>query len=188
MSDFNTAINIVLKHEGGYVNNPNDPGGETKYGISKAQYPNVDIKNLSLDAAKRIYYEDYWLGRGVNGIFSQEVANFALDTVVHHGKGPQILQEAAIISGKRIALDNSMGPQTRNAINSIDPNTYLKNAVNARVEYIHSVVANNPNLKYAEKGMIKRAKSFFLSPMKMTLGIAGLLALAGGLYIWMRQR
>jgi len=44
----------------GYVNDPHDPGGETKYGISKRAYPNVDIKGLTLDAAINIYYRDYW--------------------------------------------------------------------------------------------------------------------------------
>lgn len=44
----------------GYVNNPNDPGGETKYGISKKAYPSLDIKNLSLEDALALYYRDYW--------------------------------------------------------------------------------------------------------------------------------
>ena len=59
-TNFLRAVKEVLKIEGGYVNNPNDRGGETKYGISKRAYPNVDIKNLTLDKAKQIYYNDYW--------------------------------------------------------------------------------------------------------------------------------
>ena len=51
---------FVLKHEGGYVNDPKDPGGETKWGISKRAYPNLDIKNLSAEDATRIYSRDYW--------------------------------------------------------------------------------------------------------------------------------
>lgn len=58
--EFRDAVEIILKHEGGYVNDPNDPGGETKYGISKRAYPDVDIKNLTLDQAKQIYLTDYW--------------------------------------------------------------------------------------------------------------------------------
>ena len=64
MSDkeiFNEAVEFVLRWEGGYTNDPNDPGGETKYGISKRAYPDIDIKNLTLDEAKDIYYHDYWL-------------------------------------------------------------------------------------------------------------------------------
>lgn len=58
--DFNLAIDRVLGHEGRYVNDPNDPGGETNWGISKRSYPNVDIKNLSRDDAVDIYRHDFW--------------------------------------------------------------------------------------------------------------------------------
>lgn len=54
------GLDFVLKWEGGYVNDPNDKGGETKYGISKRAYPNLDIKGLTLDEAKTIYRRDYW--------------------------------------------------------------------------------------------------------------------------------
>ena len=60
MSYFDAAFEIVVGIEGGYVNDPNDAGGETKYGISKRAYPNVDIKQLTLDEAKAIYLRDYW--------------------------------------------------------------------------------------------------------------------------------
>ncbi len=45
----------VFPHEGGYTNDPRDPGGETNWGISKRAYPNLDIKNLAMEEAKRIY-------------------------------------------------------------------------------------------------------------------------------------
>lgn len=60
LSDFEKAVTFVLKKEGGYVNDPRDPGGETKFGISKRSYPDVDIKNMTVTAAKQIYYTDYW--------------------------------------------------------------------------------------------------------------------------------
>ena len=60
MSNFDNAFVFVVGEEGGYVNNPADPGGETKYGISKRAYPAVDIANLTLDQAKAIYKRDYW--------------------------------------------------------------------------------------------------------------------------------
>lgn len=61
MEQFEQAIAFTLSWEGGYVNDPNDPGGETKYGISKKSYGHLDIKNLTVEQAKAIYYEDYWL-------------------------------------------------------------------------------------------------------------------------------
>ena len=60
MSNFERAVSIVLAEEGGYVNDPRDPGGETNFGISKRQYPDVDIATLNVSAAKEIYRRDYW--------------------------------------------------------------------------------------------------------------------------------
>ena len=57
---FDRAVTFVLAHEGGYINSPADPGGETKYGISARAYPGVDIANLTLNAARDIYRRDYW--------------------------------------------------------------------------------------------------------------------------------
>lgn len=60
MNNFQQAMKFVIEREGGYVNDPKDPGGETNYGISKRSYPDLDIKNLSLGDAMAIYKRDYW--------------------------------------------------------------------------------------------------------------------------------
>ena len=57
--EFNEIIEKVLEHEGGYVNDKDDLGGETKYGITKRFYPNLDIKNLSREQAKEIYKKEF---------------------------------------------------------------------------------------------------------------------------------
>lgn len=59
--NFNDMFTRLLGHEGGYVNDPRDPGGETNWGISKRSYPNVDIKNLTQEKARDIYYQDFWI-------------------------------------------------------------------------------------------------------------------------------
>ena len=62
MSDFHTAMKFILSPdvEGEYSNDPNDPGGETKWGISKRAYPDLDIRNLTKADALAIYFRDYW--------------------------------------------------------------------------------------------------------------------------------
>lgn len=60
LSGFDRSIRFVLRWEGGYANNPADPGGETNFGISKRSYPDVDIKNLTQQQAIEIYRRDYW--------------------------------------------------------------------------------------------------------------------------------
>lgn len=59
--NFNLALGFVLRHEGGYVNDPADPGGETNFGISKRYHPDEDIKNMTAKRAGEIYLNDYWL-------------------------------------------------------------------------------------------------------------------------------
>jgi lysozyme family protein len=65
VSEFDRVMAFILQEEGGYVNNPADPGGETNFGISKRAYPQVDIKLLTVDKAKEIYRRDYWLPMGL---------------------------------------------------------------------------------------------------------------------------
>ncbi len=59
--EFNRCIPFIFESEGGYSNDKNDPGGETKYGISKKAWPSVDIAALTEEEAKVIYYQHYWL-------------------------------------------------------------------------------------------------------------------------------
>lgn len=57
---FEQVFDRTLGHEGNYSNNPNDPGGETKWGISKRSYPNLIIKDLTEEDAFNIYKRDFW--------------------------------------------------------------------------------------------------------------------------------
>jgi lysozyme family protein len=60
MSGFEQAALLVMKHEGGYANDPRDPGGETNWGISKRSYPTLDIRALTREQALDIYRRDFW--------------------------------------------------------------------------------------------------------------------------------
>ncbi len=58
---FEKAFEYVIQNEGDYVLDKNDPGGETKFGISKRSYPTLNIRDLTLEDAKEIYYRDFWM-------------------------------------------------------------------------------------------------------------------------------
>ena len=58
---FDEVFDRLIGHEGGYVNDSRDFGGETNWGISKRSYPFVDIKNLTRAQAKEIYRQDFWI-------------------------------------------------------------------------------------------------------------------------------
>ena len=83
---FTLAVTFVLQHEGGYSNDPVDPGGETNYGISKRQYPNLDIKGLTRQDAVGIYKRDYWDALNC-GDMSFDIACVVFDTCVNMGAG-----------------------------------------------------------------------------------------------------
>ena len=83
--DFDKALKFVLKWEGKYSNDPNDLGGETKYGISKRSYPELDISKLTLKQAKEIYYQNYWLKCGCDSLpYPFNICVF--DTAVNMGR------------------------------------------------------------------------------------------------------
>lgn len=82
---FDQAFNELIGHEGGYVNNPDDPGGETKYGVSKRSYPDIDIKTLTLQRAKDIYYRDFWAATAADKMKTYDLAYAVFDAAVNSG-------------------------------------------------------------------------------------------------------
>src|SRR5580698_6446146 len=111
MADFASAIQTVLANEGALSNNVSDPGGLTKYGISQKAYPSLDIANLTLPMAEKIYQTDYWRYDTVN---SQPIATKLLDMSVNLGlrKTTELLQKALVSTGLSIAVDGILGPNT----------------------------------------------------------------------------
>jgi lysozyme family protein len=82
---FDAAVRSVLKHEGGYINDSRDSGGETAFGISKRSYPHLDIQALTPEDAIDIYWRDYW--SQVPEHLPDDVRWFAFDVCVHSGGG-----------------------------------------------------------------------------------------------------
>lgn len=116
MKSFDSLIDRVLSHEGGYVNHPEDPGGETKFGIAKRSYPGVDIKNLTREQAIEIYRTDFW--QRVQGDQLPPALVFqVLDAAVNHGVGNAVrwMQRAA-----GVADDGVIGPMTLAAVKRCD--------------------------------------------------------------------
>lgn len=112
--NFYEAFDRLISNEGGYVNNPADPGGETKFGISKRSYPEVDIKNLTRNQAREIYQRDFWQ-RGEMDQFDGAIAFQVFDAAVNHGieTAIRLLQRAV-----DVAEDGHIGPVTVAAIHA----------------------------------------------------------------------
>ena len=73
----------ILRLEGGYIHHPQDPGGETKYGITKRSHPYLDIPSLTKEQALEIYLRDYW--PRIPADLPDPLRWFAFDCAVHHG-------------------------------------------------------------------------------------------------------
>lgn len=147
--NFSIAINRVLGNEGGYVNNPNDPGGETNWGISKRSYPEVDIKALTRDDAVAIYLRDFWQ-RGQMDQFDGAIAYQALDFAVNSGIETAIRKLQAAVG---VAEDGHVGPVTVAAINAIPVPEVLGLFIAERL-YFWTTCAN---WQFAGKGWARRA-------------------------------
>lgn len=113
---FEDFLPVLFEHEGGYVNHPKDPGGETKYGISKRAYPNEDIRNLTKGRAAQLYRRDYWDRCRCDDIpFS--LACMLFDDAVNAGPGSAIPRFQRAIG---VADDGIIGPVTLSKANAVD--------------------------------------------------------------------
>lgn len=121
---FLRAVEYVLKHEGGYVNDPDDPGGETKFGISKRSFPELDIKSLTRNQAIAIYWGEYWRPE-YDETGGEALATKVFDLAVNmgHKTAHRILQTAMnnIITDGHIAEDGIIGPVTLSCLNRTRP-------------------------------------------------------------------
>ncbi len=134
MSGFDRAFDYVIGREGTYDDDPNDDGnwtggkegvGElkgTKYGISAAAYPHLDIESLTLAQAKEIYLQDYW-NKVQCDTWAPGLALCMFDCAVNQGVGRAIrcLQRAAGVND-----DGKIGPHTREAVSRMDPITAVE--------------------------------------------------------------
>lgn len=159
---FNKCIEVVLKHEGGFQNNPNDIGNwvggyktgklvGTKYGIAARFFPDEDIKNLTKERAKVIYYNYYWLPMGLDGICRDASALEVFDFGVNAGKS-RAIRTAQRLCG--VTADGVCGDITRSAINNYDGD-FVKDFKHARRVYYEYIASKRDNSVFL-KGWLNR--------------------------------
>lgn len=127
--DFFTAFDRLMGHEGGYVNDPNDPGGETNWGISKRSYPGVDIRNLTREGARIIYRRDFW--DVVSGI-PDSIKFQVFDAAVNHGVSAAIRMLQRAIG---VADDGKWGTFSAGTASTMAESDILMLFIAERAEY-----------------------------------------------------
>jgi lysozyme family protein len=152
---FEHVIKKVIEHEGGYVNDPHDAGGETNFGISKRWFPDLDIKNLTQEDAINIYYNNYWVPAKVEKL-PNDLRSTYFDMCVNMGQSQavKILQES-INSRKltKIAVDGRIGPNTIKYSNRVS-----KRRLQAyRCLFYGKLVTKKPDQERFYYGWFKRA-------------------------------
>jgi len=114
---FDRAFERVVAVEGGYVNDPRDPGGETIYGITKRDHPDLWVNGQpTLEQAKDVYQRLYWAPVKADEM-PWPLGFFVFDTAINQGPGTAIklLQKAA-----GTVQDGVLGTNSLRAINAAD--------------------------------------------------------------------
>lgn len=143
MASFDTCVSFTLAQEGGLSTDPEDPGNwtggaidkgtckGTKFGISAAAYPDLDIPALTEDRAREIYRRDYWTPIAGDSL-PAPVASVTFDAAVNNGvrRAALWLQRAA-----QVSADGKIGPETLAAVQAAPP-TLAADCLAARMEFM----------------------------------------------------
>jgi lysozyme family protein len=173
MANFDDAIPTVLKHEGGFVDNPIDSGSATNFGVSlrwlksqglleeleaeegdKTQNEVQVMKTMTIDQAKG-FYKCWWWDRYRYDLFTaQPVANKILDVSVNIGpsRAHRLLQGVL-----GLPEDGVLGSKTFNEANSVASATLVVKFQTSQAAFYRSLVAKNPKLAVFLNGWIARA-------------------------------
>jgi len=152
--EFKDLIGGILKREGGYVDHPSDPGGETKYGIAKRSHPKEDIKNLTKERATEIYEKEYWTPSRASSLPGSLQETY-FDMVVNMGqrRAVKILQKACNSKGCKLVVDGLIGRNTIRESKRID-DSRLKVF---RILFYTDLITRKPKLADFIVGWIRRA-------------------------------
>ena len=155
---YETAVAFVLRLEGGYSNNPIDPGGEAKFGISKRRYPRLNIRELTQEQATEIYRRDFWDMNRCGEFAYVPLAAHYFSACVNVGPtvAAKALQRATNAMGGCLTVDGIAGSRTIAAVNAVADGGLLLNA------FFHHLLEHYLGLGYDAylKGWARRVVAF----------------------------
>lgn len=156
------VIDEIIQREGGerVTNDPDDSGKLTKFGISKAAHPDVDIAALTREQARAIYVEEYLTKSGIAKLTPEYLRNQVLDFAVNAGVTRAVKTLQFIL---RVTQDGKIGPATLAALATREPRSVNNILVGAREAYYYQLAERRPKDKKYLKGWIKRARGFLIN-------------------------
>jgi len=170
MSGFDGAFARLIGNEGGLSMDRNDSGNWTgsqigagtlkgsKYGISAASYPDIDIQNLTMDAAKAIYLQDYWLACACDKL-ADPIAFLLFDMAVNSGQGNAI---RALQKALGVVADGVLGDKSMAAIAAADPGYLYRSFNGARLQFLTGM--NDQKWGSQGRGLVNRVAKNLMTP------------------------
>lgn len=165
--NFDLIFDKMIKHEGGYVNHPRDPGGATNLGVTIGTLSDYlgrkatirDVKALTKEAVRPIYRSMYW--DKIKGDDLPSGVDYAVfDFAVNSGPARAAI---SLQRGVGVADDGNIGKITLAAVRKLDPKLVIDRVCNERLSFM-SRLKNWPTFK---KGWISRVNSVELNATKM---------------------
>jgi len=179
MASFEKAIPLILLHEGGYINHPNDPGGATNFGISlrflrgfpsegdfnrDGRVDAEDIINMTRDQASQLYRRHWWDRYQYGRINDQTIATKVFDLAVNMGadRAHRLLQSALNKTFMlRLSVDGILGNASFSVINAVmdgdEEQRLLTAYANEAWEFYQRLIERNPTLGVFRTGWRNRA-------------------------------
>ncbi len=171
---FDDVFDVILEHEGGLSDDPNDPGDITKYGISlkflESEGVDIDgdgdsdaddIRALTKKFAKEIYYHRWWLKYRYERITNLTVATKVVDLAINMGanRAHKVVQRAVnhVYPGL-LVVDGILGVKSLVAINHMPEKVLMDEIRLEAKEYYLSLVERNPKLNVFINGWLRRAE------------------------------
>lgn len=168
MANCNHIVPFILKAEGGYVNNPADPGGETNKGVTwntwQTMFGNTHDQFMAMSQADwtTIFKKNYWDKILGDQITSQRIADIMVDWAYNSGPGTAVKHVQNILintCSAAITTDGGIGPKTVAAINAADEPTVWNAIVADRIAFYNNLVAEKASLGQFLKGWLNRVNN-----------------------------
>ncbi len=175
MASFQSYLPILLRFEGGFVDDPADPGGATNKGITLQTFhaharpllgvePTLEtLKSLSDAQAATLYKALYWDRARGDEIGLQPLADLLVDFYVNAGGNAfKVLQQVLNTLGAQpaLAVDGAMGPGTWQAMQGMDATQVYRGLRQGRIGYYEDLVSKRPPLERFLKGWLNRVAAF----------------------------
>ena len=163
MDRFEKFLNYIFEIEGGYTNDENDRGGATNFGITEEEAREFgytgNMRNLTKDFAENIYLKKYYLGNKLDKIIDDRVALSIFDWAVNSGRrGIKKAQIVANKFGANLIIDGIIGNKTLEAINGINPETFLKEYHEIQRTFYKNLAAKDSTQEDFLKGWLNRVE------------------------------